>query len=231
MVGFGQVLCQQGQSTQVHLTGRYHIENDWKPAGRPSSSDPLECRSLRHPQDLNAIGEQRWLGSLEVELALIELSEVHEQSDQVGAVVVNELLHSRDELLVGQGFGNGGCTHDLLLICDYHGVLSDVRFEGNGCAISQASTSLMTAALKGKTVGEAQRLFESFRRLVTGEPADGDEEKLGKLGALAGVRQFPSRIKCATLAWHALYSALTEGEGEVSTESSAFATSGLRRDT
>jgi nitrogen fixation NifU-like protein len=98
------------------------------------------------------------------------------------------------------------------------GKVADARFEGAGCAISTASASLMTEAVKGKTVEEAEALFQRFHGLVSGkggQPAD--EDDLGKLEALAGVRDYPVRIKCATLAWHALRSALHGGE-KVSTE-------------
>lgn len=95
------------------------------------------------------------------------------------------------------------------------GVIEEVGFEGQGCAISVASASLMTEALKGKTEEEARRLFERFHELVTRDvPADA---ALGKLAALTGVRAYPSRIKCATLCWHAMQSAL-RGERRVSTE-------------
>jgi nitrogen fixation NifU-like protein len=86
--------------------------------------------------------------------------------------------------------------------------LTDVRFEGAGCAISTASASLMTQAVKGKTVAEAEQMFEAFHAMVTGE--DTSEEtagRLGKLAVLAGVREYPSRVKCATLAWHTLHNA------------------------
>ncbi len=94
-------------------------------------------------------------------------------------------------------------------------VVKEVSFAGNGCAISTASASLMTEAVKGKTRAEAASTFEDFRRLVTG---DGEPEgELGKLNILAGVRDYPVRIKCAVLAWHALRSAL-EGGDRVTTE-------------
>lgn len=96
------------------------------------------------------------------------------------------------------------------------GVIRNLRFEGQGCAISTASASLMTEALIGKRVEEAERLFERFHDLVTKDSAM-DEDELGKLQALAGVREFPARVKCATLPWHTLQSAL-KGGGEVSTE-------------
>lgn len=98
-------------------------------------------------------------------------------------------------------------------------VVADVSFKGSGCAISKASASLMTAAVKGKTISEAEELFARFREMVTSErDAEVDEEALGKLTVLSGVREFPVRVKCATLAWHTLHTAL-EGKGEsVTTE-------------
>lgn len=101
------------------------------------------------------------------------------------------------------------------------GVIADVRFEGTGCAISTASASLMSEALKGKSIEEAEELFTRFHALLT----EADEtraarlaEPLGKLQVLAGVREFPARIKCATLAWHTLHAALHDQDTPVSTE-------------
>ena len=96
--------------------------------------------------------------------------------------------------------------------------IADLRFEGKGCAISTASASIMTSELKGKTVAEAEEIFEQFHRMVTGAP-DGDwEEKLGKLAAFSGVSQFPVRVKCASLCWHTLKAALQEKKETISTE-------------
>lgn len=99
------------------------------------------------------------------------------------------------------------------------GVLKDVRFEGKGCAISTASASLMTEAIKGKTAEEVAALFQRFQSVVT-SPVDSDVDtlELGKLAALAGVREFPLRVKCAILAWHTLRSALEDDDGVVTTE-------------
>ena len=96
------------------------------------------------------------------------------------------------------------------------GVIGDVRFEGSGCAISKASASLMTDSIKGRNVEEVRRLFERFHRMVTTPPGQSVED-LGKLSVLAGVREFPIRVKCASLAWHTLKAAL-EREPLTSTE-------------
>lgn len=96
------------------------------------------------------------------------------------------------------------------------GRISDVAFVGSGCAISKASASLMTDAVKGQPVEEVRSLFERFHRMVT-TPPDQPVEPMGKLSALAGVREFPVRVKCASLAWHTLKAAL-DREGVVSTE-------------
>ena len=96
-------------------------------------------------------------------------------------------------------------------------VVADVAFQGAGCAISKASASLMTESIKGKSVAEATRLIERFQQMVTTQPAD-PASGLGKLDALAGVRQFPVRVKCATLAWHTLRAALDSPDAVVSTE-------------
>lgn len=87
------------------------------------------------------------------------------------------------------------------------GVIQDLAFQGSGCAISKASASLMTDALKGRTVEEARELFQRFHQVVT-TPPDQPVEDLGKLSVLAGVREFPVRVKCASLAWHTLKAAL-----------------------
>lgn len=98
------------------------------------------------------------------------------------------------------------------------GVIKDVAFQGTGCAISKASASLMTDALKGKTADEARALFEQFHAMITSDhtvPA----ADLGKLSVLAGVREFPTRIKCASLAWHTMKAAVAhDSDAPVSTE-------------
>jgi len=96
------------------------------------------------------------------------------------------------------------------------GVIADAAFEGEGCAISVASASLMTEHLKGKTESEAQAIFDHFRALVMGE--EEADAGLDKLVVLAGVKEFPARVKCATLAWHTLTAALKDRREPVSTE-------------
>ena len=92
-----------------------------------------------------------------------------------------------------------------------------VSFEGSGCAISKASASLMTESMKGKSIAEATALFNRFQQMITAPP-ESPVDHLGKLAALAGVRQFPIRVKCASLAWHTLRAALDARDEVVSTE-------------
>ena len=98
--------------------------------------------------------------------------------------------------------------------------IADVHFEGEGCAISTASASLMTEAVKGKTLGEVRDLYEDFHELLTGDPSVAAQAgpELGKLAVMQGVREFPMRVKCATLAWHTLQAALEERSEPTSTE-------------
>lgn len=99
------------------------------------------------------------------------------------------------------------------------GSIQDVGFEGSGCAISKASASLMTQSVKGKTLAEVEGLFQNFHKMLTGKPeADFDREKLGKLTVFSGVSEFPVRVKCATLPWHTLHSALENEQKTVTTE-------------
>ena len=98
------------------------------------------------------------------------------------------------------------------------GVIRDIRFEGSGCAISKAAASMMTASLKGKSVGEADQLFGRFHAMLTAAGNGGDAAELGKLAVFSGVCEFPSRIKCATLPWHTVRAALAGKDEPVSTE-------------
>lgn len=116
-----------------------------------------------------------------------------------------------------EGF-NPLCGDRLTLYATEHnGVLEDIRFQGNGCAISMASASLMTEAVKGKTVLEVKQLFEQFHQLMTQKNLVNDET-LGKLNVFAGVSEFPARVKCATLAWHTLMGAISHHTKTVNTE-------------
>jgi nitrogen fixation NifU-like protein len=99
------------------------------------------------------------------------------------------------------------------------GVIKDITFQGSGCAISKASASMMTTTLKGKTEAEAQELFESVHKMLTGEcDREAGAEKIGKLVILSGVCKFPARVKCASLAWHTVNAALKGGGEVTSTE-------------
>ncbi len=109
------------------------------------------------------------------------------------------------------------CGDRLRLDVDVAGdVIRDLRFEGSGCAISTASASLMSEAVKGSTRAEAAELFETVHRMLTGQA--GDATSLGKLAALAGVAEFPARVKCASLCWHTLNAALAGRAEPVTTE-------------
>jgi len=107
----------------------------------------------------------------------------------------------------------------VYLAVDHDDRIADVMFEGKGCAISQASASLMTDLIKGRSVAEAETLMDGFLRLVKGEDASGiSSDDREHLDVMAGVSAFPMRVKCATLAWHTMKSALEEGGRPVKTE-------------
>ena len=117
-----------------------------------------------------------------------------------------------------EGF-NPLCGDRLKLYLDCKGSLvSDIGFEGYGCAIFRASASMMTAAVKGKTNTEAEKIFGEFHKMLSGNSVSYDEAKLGKLTVFSGVNEFPIRVKCATLPWHALNASLDSGGKTVSTE-------------
>ncbi len=105
----------------------------------------------------------------------------------------------------------------LMLRLNEAGKIVDVRFEGQGCSISTSSASIMTGVVKGKTIEEAKQIFESVHALLTEDDVEPDLDALGKLAVFSGVRGFPMRVKCASLSWHTLVSAL-EGKTEASTE-------------
>ncbi len=118
-----------------------------------------------------------------------------------------------------EGF-NPLCGDRLTVYLQLDGdVVRDVSFQGSGCAISKASASLMTDAVKGKTTEQARALFEAFHRMVTSSiGSEPDVDAMGKLAVLAGVREFPARVKCASLAWHTLNAAIDAEAEPVSTE-------------
>lgn len=111
------------------------------------------------------------------------------------------------------------CGDALRVYVEMEGdTVKDVAFKGSGCAISKASASMMTQTVKGKTKAEAEKMFDEFHRMVLGElDEEAEENNLGKLKIFAGVREFPARVKCASLSWHTLSAAL-HGEEEISTE-------------
>jgi nitrogen fixation NifU-like protein len=111
------------------------------------------------------------------------------------------------------------CGDQLTVYLDFeNGIVNDISFEGSGCAISKAAASMMTQAVKGKSVDEAEVLFDEFHRMVTGElNEEATPNKLGRLTIFAGVREFPARVKCASLSWHTMHAAL-RGEEAISTE-------------
>lgn len=111
------------------------------------------------------------------------------------------------------------CGDQLTVFLEMEGdAVKDVGFVGSGCAISKASASMMTQAVKGKSKAEIETLFEEFGRMVRGEmDEEAEENHLGKLKIFAGVKEFPARVKCASLSWHTVHAALNE-EAEVSTE-------------
>ncbi|MFN0084611.1 MAG: Fe-S cluster assembly sulfur transfer protein SufU [Blastocatellia bacterium] len=112
------------------------------------------------------------------------------------------------------------CGDQLTLYLEMDGeVIRDISFQGQGCAISKASASMMTAAIKDKTKEEAERLFTEFHRMVKGElDPKAEPHHLGRLTILAGVSEYPARVKCASLSWHTLHAALEGQDDPVSTE-------------
>lgn len=117
-----------------------------------------------------------------------------------------------------EGF-NPLCGDRLTLYLNVEdGVIKDASFQGSGCAISTASVSLMTEIIKGLSEQEAEQLFEKFRQMTTSDSEEVNLQALGKLAVLAGVREYPARVKCATLAWHTLDAALKNEQKSVSTE-------------
>ncbi len=115
------------------------------------------------------------------------------------------------------------CGDKVTIYVELNGdVIRAVSFQGSGCAISKASASMLTEAVAGRTIPEAEELFARFHEMVTGEPdaaeEEGEDDRLGKLAVFSGVREFPARVKCASLAWHTLRAALEEKQAPVTTE-------------
>lgn len=145
-----------------------------------------------------------------------ELSELYQE------VILEHSKHPRNYRALdaanhkAEGF-NPLCGDHFTVYADVKdGMIHDLSFQGTGCAISKASASMMTQSLKGKSAAEAEELFTRFHDLVTGRGGSGDA--VGKLAVFAGVSEFPLRVKCATLAWHALRAALRGEQQAVSTE-------------
>ncbi len=109
----------------------------------------------------------------------------------------------------------GDTVHVYLTV--NNGVIEDAHFKGAGCAISKASASIMTDIVRGKSVEEAKKLFEAFHKLIVDDSIEPDVDVYGKLAVFAGVREFPSRVKCASLAWHTMQAAI-DNTNEVTTE-------------
>jgi nitrogen fixation protein NifU and related proteins len=147
-----------------------------------------------------------------------ELSELYQQVILDHNKKPRNFQKLEDANRVAEGF-NPLCGDQLtvyLLMED--GVVKDVGFVGTGCAISKAAASMMTQAVKGKTREEAQALFDEFHRMVTGElDEEAEPNNLGRLKIFAGVRDYPARVKCASLPWHTMHAAL-EGEENATTE-------------
>jgi nitrogen fixation protein NifU and related proteins len=118
-----------------------------------------------------------------------------------------------------EGF-NPLCGDHFTIYLDVEGdAIRDISFQGAGCAISKASASMMTQSVKGKTREDAEKLFQEFHKLVTGKAkGNGEHSDMGKLAVFGGVSEYPVRVKCATLAWHALQAALANKQEAVSTE-------------
>lgn len=146
-----------------------------------------------------------------------ELRELYQE------VIVDHSKNPRNFRAINDGVSAEGfnplCGDQLTLYVRLAGdIIEDISFLGNGCAISKASASMMTQVLKSKTQAEALALFDSMHGLLTKGPQDSDLDALGKLAALAGVWEFPARVKCASLAWHTFRNAITGSQKPVSTE-------------
>lgn len=125
-------------------------------------------------------------------------------------------IENADRTVAGR---NPLCGDELTLWLKLDGDrVTDISFKGTGCAVSKSSASLMTASIKGKTITEAHQLFDRFHDMVTGKLPESERASMGSLAALGGVSKFPIRVKCASLAWHAMKSALESGPEEITTD-------------
>ena len=147
-----------------------------------------------------------------------ELSELYQQVILDHNKKPRNFKKIEDAELSAEGY-NPLCGDQLTVYLNLdNGVVSDISFEGSGCAISKAAASMMTQAVKKKSRAEAEQLFQEFHSMVTGElDEEVEDNHLGNLKIFAGVRDFPVRVKCATLAWHTLHAALNK-EAQVTTE-------------
>ncbi|MBI2340216.1 MAG: SUF system NifU family Fe-S cluster assembly protein [Deltaproteobacteria bacterium] len=153
------------------------------------------------------------------------MSELNELNDLYREVILDHARHPRNKGALpsadrkAEGY-NPLCGDRVILTVKLDsGVIADVRFEGSGCAISTASASILTETLKGKTEAEFSGLFDKFHTLVTsGGEAPATASEWGKLAVFEGVREFPMRVKCATLSWHTLKAALENKQEPVTTE-------------
>ena len=146
-----------------------------------------------------------------------DLSELYQQ------LIIDHGRHPRNFAMLDnathqlEGY-NPLCGDKLtVFIRSHNNVVDDIGFQGSGCAISVASASLMTEAIKGKSVAEAKAIFNDFHQMVTGDDSV-DAEKLGKLAVLRGVAEYPMRVKCATLCWHTMLGAINSVQAPASTE-------------
>jgi nitrogen fixation protein NifU and related proteins len=150
------------------------------------------------------------------------MSDVRELRDLYQEVILEHSKKPRNYGLLesanhkAEGYNPLCGDHYTIFLNLEDGKISDIAFQGAGCAISKASASMMTQAVKGKSPADAEALFTRFHDLVTGQ--GGDADSLGKLAVFAGVSEYPLRVKCATLAWHAMRAALKGEEQAVSTE-------------
>src|ERR687886_3116535 len=147
-----------------------------------------------------------------------ELSELYQQFILDHNKKPRNFRKIEDANRTAEGY-NPLCGDQLMVYMQLEdGVVKDISFEGSGCAISKASASMMTQSIKGKSREEAETLFDEFHRMVTGElDEEAEENHLGRLTIFSGVRDYPARVKCASLPWHTMHAAL-EGEETATTE-------------